>query len=129
MFASSAAKMHYVDFGHVPPQQSRMHDRLENWARSCHGRTGSGAAPIFRQAQTPNHWDYGRDVRVPVDQHDASRIARFVAFLPEPHRLSLQWFYVQRTSVMAARRALACTAHALAQYVIDGRAMLINRGA
>jgi hypothetical protein len=84
---------------------------------------------MFRRAISPEHWrHYGSETIVPVDRVDARRIGLGVYHLPDPHRVALQWYYVQRTSIMAARRALACTTQALARYVVDGRTMLVNRG-
>lgn len=119
-----------VDFSVVPPQQQGMHERLENWGRACYGRAGDTTAPMFRQFVPAQHWaqTYGSSTAVPTDQQDARRIGVGVYHLPEPHRLSLQWYYVQRSPIIAARRALSCTTEALARYVLDGRTMLINRG-
>lgn len=118
-----------VDFSYVPEHQQAMHARLENWGRSCNGGPGDNTAPMFQQFQSNNaRGGYARDVVVPVDRGDAVKVGRGVYFLPDAHRCALQWYYVQRTSVMRGRKALACTAEALARYVIDGRTMLINRG-
>lgn len=120
----------YVDFGAIPPHQLDMHVRLQNWGRACNGRAGDSTAPMFRlfrgsQTMTPS---YGLGTAVPVDRIDAARIGRGVYGLPEPHRIAVQWAYVQRTSVMRGRKLLACTAEALAIYVMHGRQMLLNRG-
>lgn len=119
-----------VDFSFVPEHQQAMHARLENWGRSCNGGASDNTAPMFKQHQSSQLWatSYGRDVVVPVDRGDASKIGRGVYFLPDPHRCALQWYYVKRTSVMQGRKSVACTAEALARYVIDGRTMLLNRG-
>lgn len=121
--------MQYVDFSAIPPQQQAMHDRLENWGRSCHGKPSIATTPMFRlfrsrEGATP----YTAPTRSPLDHDDARRIGLGVYQLPDTHRMAVQWYYVQRTSVMSARRALACTSDALARYVLDGRTMLINRG-
>lgn len=131
----AAAKVHRVepqavDFSLIPDRQQAMHARLVDWGRSCNGGASDETAPMFRQFQSNNAaaGGYARDINVPVDRSDASRLGRSIYGLPEPHRLSLHWYYVKRTSVMQGRRSLACTAAALAQYVIDARTMLINRG-
>lgn len=123
--------MQYTDFSFVPETQAAMHARLENWGRSCNGGRSSATSPMFRQFVPARHWDTGycQEVRAPCDRQDAIRIGREVYALPEPHRLALQWYYVQKTSVMQGRRAVGCTAEMLAVYVIDARTMLINRGA
>ncbi|MEY2854640.1 MAG: hypothetical protein RL030_1772 [Pseudomonadota bacterium] len=84
---------------------------------------------MFRQFRSSDQWvgSYGRDTAVPVDRRDALLIGRAVYALPEPHMVAVQWYYVQRTSVTQGRRALACTAEALARYVTDARQMLVNR--
>ncbi len=120
----------YVDFAHVPEQQQAMHGRLENWGRSCNGKAASNTAPMFRQFRSSQTWasSYCQETRQPVDRADAVKIARGVAFLPTWHRMALQWYYVQHTSVLSARKAIGCTTEMLAVYVTDARAMLINRG-
>lgn len=121
--------MRFTDFAFVPEGQLAMHARLENWGRSCNGGQRKSSSPMFGQYQSTNHWvGYALDIKVPEDVQDARRVARGVAFLPEPHRLALHWYYVKRASVMQGRKAIGCTAEMLAVYVIDARTMLINRG-
>lgn len=117
-----------VDFEAVPEQQLQMHGRLCNWARWCRGRPMGNVAPIFRlYRSTDVH--AGHSAAVPVDGIDASRIARGVSALPEKHRHGLQWFYVHPVAPTRAARSLGLTMSALAELVVDGRTMLINRGA
>lgn len=119
----------YVDFGAIPESHSAMHARLENWGRACYSRPGSTTAPVFRLFVPAKHWaPYGSATADPVDQEDARKVGEGVYRLPEPHRLSLHWCYVQRASVTAGKRLLACSAESLARYVSDARSMLINRG-
>jgi len=124
-------KRDYTDFAFVPETQLAMHARLENWGRSCNGGRSSSTSPMFRQFVPARHWDGGYCVatRAPCDRQDAVKVGRAVFGLPEPHRLALHWYYVQKTSVSQGRRAVCCTAESLAMYVIDARTMLINRGA
>lgn len=123
--------MRFTDFAFVPEDQLAMHARLENWGRSCNGGRSSSTSPMFRQFVPARHWDGGYCVatRAPCDRQDAVKVGRAVFGLPEPHRLALHWYYVQKTSVSQGRRAVCCTAESLAMYVIDARTMLINRGA
>jgi hypothetical protein len=114
------------DFFFVPEKQLAMHARLENWARSCWGGYGTSVHPMFRQYRSAEHW-HAPSASVPIDQQDASKIAKGVAMLPEPHMRSLQWWYIKPTSPLRARREIGCTLAGLARYVIDGRQMLINR--
>lgn len=119
----------YVDFSSVPEAHAAMHARLENWGRACHGRPGDSTSPMFRLFRAgADVTPYAASTRTAVDHHDAHRIGLGVYHLPDPHRLSLHWYYVQRWPVIRARRLLACTAEALHRYVTDGRSMLINRG-
>ncbi len=120
----------YVDFNFVPERQAAMHDRLLNWGRACFSRTTSTTAPMFRFYQSQQRVEavYCAATKQSIDRSDAHKIAVGVYALPDPHRISLHWFYVQRGAVMQGRRALGCSAEALARYVSDGRLMLINRG-
>lgn len=121
----------YVDFSIVPERHQEMHARLENWGRSCNGGQSSDMSPMFRQFVAAKHWDgaYCQQVKEPCDRADALKVGRAVLGLPEPHRIAMHWYYVQRTSVMQGRRMLRCTAEALSVYVTDARQMLVNRGA
>lgn len=85
---------------------------------------------MFRQFRSSETWasSYGQETRQPVDRQDAVKVARGVYMLPDPHRLALHWYYVQRTTIMAGRKAIGCTTEGLAVYVRDARTMLINRG-
>ncbi len=115
-----------IDFHAIPERQAKMHERLENWARSQFGGFGASASPMFRLYKSDEVW-YAPMATVPVDHQDAAKIARGVHALPEPHMRALDWHYVNTCSPLKIRRTLACTAEALARYVIDGRDMLINR--
>jgi hypothetical protein len=115
----------FIDFFYVAPHQQDIHKRLENWARSCFSGGGGGASPMFRLYRPDN---YERtEASMPVDQKDANLIAKGVAFLPGPHRMALQWNYLQGGSPAKARRKIGCTLEGLMQYIGDGRQMLINR--
>jgi hypothetical protein len=116
-----------VDFEAIPQGHKTIHGRLENWSLSVRGGSGgSSASPMFRLYITPDYW-HAPSVRPVCDAIDASRIAKGVAALPEPHRLALQWFYIRPGPPIHARREIGCTLDGLALYVNDGRTMLINR--
>lgn len=122
-----------IDWHMIPERQLAMHDRLLNWARWCRGPSSADVSPMFRlyRATDANQGDgqrYGlRSTVDPVDSRDATKIARGVGLLPEPHRLSLQWFYVRPVAPARACREIATTQAGLVQLVHDGRCMLINR--
>jgi DNA-directed RNA polymerase specialized sigma24 family protein len=115
----------FVDFFQVPTHQQGMHKRLENWARAQFSGGGSSASPMFRLYRTPDHWQ--RQPGIPVDHHDAAKIAKGVADLPEKHRHALQWNYVYGGSPMKARKEIGCTMEGLMSYINDGRQILMNR--
>ena len=117
-----------VDFHAVPPHQDAIHARLLNWGHWCRRREGSGASPMFRSYRSTDVWAPA-SVSQPIDGLDAQRIAKGVAHLPEQHRHGIQWHYVRPVAPMRMCRALGLTAEGLAQLVVDGRQMLINRRA
>lgn len=116
----------FVDFFAVEPHQRGMHKRLENWAQWCFSRGGNSASPMFRLYRTAEHWS--RETGIPVDVHDAAKVAKGVAMLPEPHREALQWNYVTGGSPTKARKKLGVTGEGLMRLIRDGRQMMINRG-
>jgi hypothetical protein len=122
-----------IEWHLVPEKQLPMHDRLLNWARWCRGPAGSDVSPMFRlySATDANQGDgqrYGLMATAKVvDARDATKIARGVGMLPEPHRLALQWYYVRPVSPARACQAIATTMAGLARLVNDGRLMLLNR--
>lgn len=115
----------FVDFFFVAPHQQEMHKRLENWAQSCFSGGGSSCSPMFRLYR-PDNYERGTP-RIPVDTHDASKVAKGVAALPESHRMALHWSYLQGGSPTKARQRIGCTVEGLMLYISDGRQMLINR--
>lgn len=115
----------FVDFFEVAPQHQEIHKRLENWAQSCFGGGGSGTSPMFRLYR-PDNYERGES-RVPVDQHDAVKIAKGVAMLPKPHRLAIHWNYLEGGTPTKARKRIGCTLEGLMLFIRDGRQMLVNR--
>lgn len=116
-----------IDFSAVPKHQQAMHLRLENWAKSLFGSTGCSVQPMFRLYRSDEHW-IAPDPAIPVDQHDASKVGKGVAFLPRWHQQALNWYYVKGGNPTRACKTIGCTKASLQAYVIDGRQMLINRG-
>jgi hypothetical protein len=115
-----------IDFHQVPERQVAMHERLENWGRSCWSGSGAACSPMFRLYRSEEVW-HALEPRMSVDQQDAAKISKGVKALPEPHMRALQWCYVTGGSPMRARMVIGCTAEGLAMYVVDARTMLINR--
>jgi hypothetical protein len=116
----------YVDFNYVEQKHLQIHARLENWARSCFGGGGTGSSPMFRLYRSDEHRE-GLTPTIPVDQIDASKIAKAVAILPRPHAWSIGWCYVRRTSPRRACQEVGTSLEGLALYIRDGRQMLLNR--
>jgi len=117
-----------IDFHLVPEHQEQIHLRLCNWARAQRSPAGSGCAPMFRQYRSSEQWGAAY-ASSPVDQRDAHTINKAWQQLPPRHRASIAWHYVKPGSPAKACRVIACTLAELAQFVIDGRQMLINRKA
>jgi hypothetical protein len=121
----------YVDFSAVPPSQWKMHDRLENWGRASRGgdKQSGSAAPMFQLFRPSEaRREYNAAISVPVDRSDAILIAKGVVALPDKHRRALQWYYIHPGNPAGAARNLAVTIERLAELVIAGRSMLVNRG-
>lgn len=115
----------FIDFFYVAPHQQEIHKRLENWAQNCYSGGGSSASPMFRLYR-PDNWERG-EAQIPVDHHDAAKIAKGVAALPIQHRQAIQWNYIEGGSPAKARRKLGVTLEGLMSLISDGRQMLINR--
>lgn len=122
-----------VDFAPVPPSQWAMHDRLENWAKWCYGRTArdSDTSPMFTLHRS-DAWEdreYGAATVVPINKFDAADIAEGVAVLPEKHRKAIQWRYLMDCKNPKGKaQELAVSLQGLADLVRDARQILINRG-
>jgi len=117
----------YVDFSYIPEAQLPMHWRLVNWERSLRSSAGSGVSPMFRQYRSSEVYSGGGG-KLPVDAEDATRVGKAVQTLPTPMLLAVNWWYVKPVAPSKAAKGMQCTLAELARYVIDGRAMLIERG-
>ena len=117
-----------VDFHFVPQHQEAMHMRLVNWARAQRNSTGSDTAPMFRQYRSSDQWATP-SASMPVDQRDAAKINKGWQQLPGNHRAAIRWHYISPGSPTKACKGIGCTMADLARFVVDGRSMLINRGA
>jgi DNA-directed RNA polymerase specialized sigma24 family protein len=116
----------FVDFFYVAPHQAEIHKRLENWAQWSHSPGGAASSPMFRLYRPDN---YEREMSaIPVDSHDAHKIAKGVAMLPSSHRQALSWNYIVGGSPRKAREKLGVTLDGLMLLISDARVMLINRG-
>ncbi len=115
----------FIDFFYVASHQQDMHERLENWARSCFSSGGSSCLPMFRLYR-PDNYERGAP-NIPVDADDAIKVGKGVANLPENHRMAIHWNYLQGGSPTKARQRIGCTLEGLMLYISDGRQILINR--
>lgn len=124
-----------IDWHAVPEHQLEIHDRLCNWGRWCNTGEGSGMSPMFRfyrstDANQGAGAQYGRRATAnPVDAADAGRVQRAVAGLPQPHRLSLAWYYIKPINPTRACAEIGTNHLGLATLVSHGRQMLIGLGA
>lgn len=116
-----------VDFFAVPEDQRGMDQRLSNWAIWANGKGHSEVSPMFRLYRAPLQAGDCNAGGLPVDAMDARKLSSAVAALPAPHRAALGWSYIVRCNPGRACRELATNMQGLAQYVNDGRRMLINR--
>lgn len=124
----------HVDFASVPPSQWRMHDRLEMWARWCRGGSGESARTegspmfsLFRSSEAKRK--YGEEVSVPVDKDDALKI-HFAIVSPtfDPQcRRALQWNYLRPKNPARMADEMGVTMQKLADLVVRGRLILIER--
>jgi DNA-directed RNA polymerase specialized sigma24 family protein len=115
----------FIDFFYIAPGQQDIHKRLENWARSCYSGGGSSASPMFRLYRATENW--ARELSIPADHADATKIAKGVAMLPDKHRHALNWNYLEGGSPSKARQKLGVTLDGLMSLITDARQMLINR--
>lgn len=116
-----------VDFHHVERRHAEIHGRLENWARWCDGTAGDSASPMFRLYRPDNFERTPVSAITVIDGIDASKIAKGVAILPTLHRMAIQWCYITPYSPRKACQKIGTSPEGLAQYISDGRQMLINR--
>jgi hypothetical protein len=117
-----------VDFHFIPVRQEAIHLRLLNWGRWCYSRPGASTQPMFRFYRSPEVW--GNDGQsLPVDSLDAHRIEKGVVALPEKHGAAIRWHYVGKAGPLKFSKSIGVTQEALAELVIDGRNMLVNRKA
>lgn len=118
-----------IDF-HVVEEHQRVIDaRLRNWGRWCNGSTAPMTSPMFRMTPPPPRvrGDLAYQAADSVDRMDAQKVAKAVAALPSSHRAAVNWCYVKPVSPKRACQAIGTSMDGLAQYLRDGRQMLINR--
>ena len=125
----------YVDFASVPVSQWKMHDRLENWGKWCHGsqkQTGTGS-PMFNlyQSGESQRRRYGEEVAIPVDKDDALKIHFAIVHpnFPDHQRRALQWSYLRPRDPAGKAKELGVDLNGLKQLVEAGRATLIQNRA
>lgn len=120
-------KRDFTDFSIVPDHQLAIHARLDNWGRWCYGAGYAQMSPMFRLYRSSSARTAYIENSIPVDTADAAKIAKGVIALPEDHRHSINWYYINRGSPRRACQAIGCTQDMLAQYVSDGRQMMLDR--
>jgi hypothetical protein len=118
----------FIDFHEVPERQLFVHGALLDWARSTHGRRKPAVSASCSGYQSPASVRGELAAPIPIDHNQARRVNSMVIALPMKHCKAVQWHYVLQSSPTAGRRYVVCTAQELAQYVIDARDMLRNRG-
>ena len=116
-----------VDFFEVKDDQRAMDARLSNWAIWANGRGHSEVSPMFRLYRAPMEAGDCNAGGPPVDAMDAQRVSKGVSALPAPHRAALNWYYIVKCGPKRACLALGTNMQGLAQFVSDGRRMLMNR--
>jgi hypothetical protein len=125
MTADNTNDLHRVRYIH-----EGVHDRLLNWARWCNGGRGSSSGqPMFRQYRS-GYRESAEQVFIPIDGLDAVKMEKQVIFLPEKHRIAVQWFYVyshRGLSMWKVLRFMGVQRDTLVTLVHDGRSMVKNR--
>ncbi len=116
-----------VDFFAVEEDQRPMDSRLSNWAIWANGRGFPAVSPMFRLYRSNDSAGECNAGGPPVDAMDAQAVSRGVSALPAPHRAALNWYYIVKSGPKRACQQLGTNMQGLAQYVRDGRRMLINR--
>jgi hypothetical protein len=115
-----------VDIQYIPEHQKHIHDELINWAMTVADGRENKVSPMFRQYRS-HAWQWHEpEFRPTVRPLDGWKMNANVVKLPEKHRKTLVWFYIQRTPVYKARKQLGLTEEGLNKHVVDARQMLIN---
>jgi hypothetical protein len=119
----------FVDFHMVPDGQLVIHERLLEWARWVRVRPhGWQTSPMFRQYRS-HAWQWERpSPRVEVNVPQALEVEKAVSLLPEKHRDAVRWHYVFAGGPVPMAKRLGVSKQGLADLVIAGRFMLMNRG-
>jgi DNA-directed RNA polymerase specialized sigma24 family protein len=114
-----------IDFNHVPPEQSAIHERLVNWERWQRGGNAGNVHPMFRQYRPAGYAEASAPST--VNALDAVEVQKVMKDIPERHRIAVQWFYILRTSPTKVCQAVGCSKEGLAVLIEDGRTMIKNR--
>ena len=117
-----------IDYGYVPERQREIHERLEAWARWVTPNRAWSTHPMWRACRSGWRQWHEPEIHVPINTLEAHETEKAVAALPDKHREAVRWHYVRRDNPMRAAQSLAVTKQGLADLVIDGRTMLVNRG-
>ena len=120
----------FVDFHHVKDTHREIDAQLCAWARWVRVRpSGWQTHPMFRQYRS-HAWQWERPViQDPVNTLEAHKIEKAVAKLPDKQRDAVRWSYVFRNNPNQMARRLGVSMGGLLELVVQGRTMLVNRGA
>jgi hypothetical protein len=122
----SDAALKEPDFSHVEFRHERIHERLINWAKWVRPGFGAMTHPMWRGFKSSDVFS-GVESAIPIDELDAHTVEKGVSALPEKHRFAVRWCYVFRTQPFKAARLVGESQQGLADLIVAGRVMLINR--
>lgn len=110
-----------IDFHEVKPQHYKVHERLENWARSQDGVSRTSSLPMWRYVRSEYVWA-PQEPRIPVDSEDAGVIGRTMhGELTKPQLLALSWCYIDQGSPVKATRKIGCSYRGLIEMIHAAR--------
>ena len=118
-------KRESIDFHAIPPHQDAIHADLLNWAIYCHGGNPPAVSPMFRDYRPERSATYNPpNPRPECDWPRAMRTNGQVRNLPEPNRLAVHWYYIQKWSPAKATKTIGVSYEELALLVIAARDMM-----
>lgn len=118
-----------IDWHYVEPRHEAIHAALQNWARWVRARPQRGkASPMWARCKPPQHWE-AVEIGDQTDPIKAAKMEAAVTALPDKHRDAVRWCYVFRGNPSREARKLGVTLAGLQALVVEGRVMLVNRGA
>ena len=117
-----------VDFSHVSDEHLEIDKRLRNWARWVKVRPhGWQTHAMWRNARTSRQWDIAPHMPSITNTLDAVVIEKAVSALPDKWRDAVRWSYVHCSNPADMAQKMGLSKQGLADAVVHGRNMLINR--